>query len=125
MAEVSQQGGGGRPKTGKPKGKKQSTHIDMTPMVDLAFLLLTFFMLATSFSKPQSLEIKMPKKDNNVEPPKANWQDVLNLALAPHDKIIYYYINPDLTQPETKVTDYSPDGIRKVLMNEWNKNIQR
>jgi biopolymer transport protein ExbD len=63
MAEVSQGGGGGgHKKGGKVRAKKASTKIDMTPMVDLAFLLLTFFMLTTTFNKPQTMEITMPEK---------------------------------------------------------------
>ncbi|HEY8399739.1 MAG TPA: biopolymer transporter ExbD, partial [Cytophagaceae bacterium] len=51
MAEVNTDQGG---KDGKKRSKKASTKIDMTPMVDLAFLLITFFMLTTTFNKPQS-----------------------------------------------------------------------
>ncbi|MGZ5243804.1 MAG: ExbD/TolR family protein, partial [Bacteroidia bacterium] len=74
MSEVNTGGGGGKHKGGKPKAKKMSTRMDMTPMVDLAFLLLTFFMLTTQFSKPQSMEIVMPDKldPNDTKPPKIN-----------------------------------------------------
>ncbi len=60
--------GGTRKRKGskrKPK-KRMSIHIDMTPLVDIAFLLLTFFMLTTVFRKPQTLEINLPP-DKNVE----------------------------------------------------------
>lgn len=60
--------GGGR-EHGKKKGKKKKRrvgiHMDMTPMVDIAFLLLTFFMLTTVFRKPQTLEIKLPPGSNS------------------------------------------------------------
>jgi biopolymer transport protein ExbD len=62
-------GGGdsGGKKRGKRKPKKRvSIRIDMTPLVDVAFLLLTFFMLTTVFRKPQTLEINLPP-DKNAE----------------------------------------------------------
>ena len=59
MAEISQ--GSGK-KDGKVRSKKTSTRIDMTPMVDLAFLLLTFFVMTTTLNKPQTMEITMPEK---------------------------------------------------------------
>ncbi|MFM7079991.1 MAG: ExbD/TolR family protein, partial [Bacteroidota bacterium] len=61
MAQLNTEpAGGGGKKDGKVKQKKSTTHIDMTPMVDLAFLLLTFFMLTTTFSKPKTMEVNMP-----------------------------------------------------------------
>jgi biopolymer transport protein ExbD len=54
-------GGSHKKKRGKRKPKKRvAIRIDMTPLVDVAFLLLTFFMLTTVFSKPQTLEINLP-----------------------------------------------------------------
>ena len=66
MAEIIE-GGGGHEKGGKKRPKKSPVRMDMTPMVDLAFLLLTFFILATSLSKPKTLEIVYPKDVENPE----------------------------------------------------------
>ena len=102
-------------KHGKVRAKKQSTHIDMTPMVDLAFLLLTFFMLTTTFGKPKTMEINMPVKDptNQV---KNEVNNALTFLLSGDDKIYWYYGE---LKPETKLTltDYSTQGLRKLLLD--------
>jgi biopolymer transport protein ExbD len=51
----------------KRKRKRIGVHLDMTPMVDIAFLLLTFFMLTTVFSRPQAMEINLPESDEPVD----------------------------------------------------------
>jgi len=115
MAEVSQ-GGGGSKKGGKVRSKKSSTKIDMTPMVDLAFLLLTFFMLTTTFNKPQTMEITMPEKPKAEDKlPEVNEKKVVTLILGANDKIYWYH---GITDPEIKVTDFSPNGIRKILLTQ-------
>ena len=117
MAEVSQGGGGGgHKKGGKVRAKKASTKIDMTPMVDLAFLLLTFFMLTTTFNKPQTMEITMPEKPKAEDKlPEVNEKKVVTLVLGKNDKIYWYH---GITDPKIEVTDFSPNGIRKVLMTQ-------
>lgn len=122
MAEVSQQGGGGHKKGGgKVRVKKQSTKIDMTPMVDLAFLLLTFFIFTTTFNKPKTMEVTMPDKvENEEEQTKINENNILNVVLGEKDKI-YYWIG--LTPP-AQVTNYGANGIRKVLLSHSKANPQ-
>lgn len=121
MAEISQSGGGGK-KDGKVRSKKASTKIDMTPMVDLAFLLLTFFMLTTTFNKPQTMEITMPEKikKDDVQT-EVNEKKVLTLILAKDDKVVWYI---GLKDPQVEVTDFSKDGVRKVLL-EKNASIDK
>lgn len=117
MAQIqsNEQDSGKGGKHGKVRAKKQSTHIDMTPMVDLAFLLLTFFMLTTTFGKPKTMEINMPVKDptNQV---KNEVNNALTFLLSGDDKVYWYYGE---LKPETKLTltDYSPQGIRKLLLD--------
>src|SRR6267154_4808196 len=114
MSEISQDGGGGKKKGGKIRSKKTSTRIDMTPMVDLAFLLLTFFVLTATLNKPQTMEITMPEEDEK-EPPKVNEKHVLTLVMGANDKI-YWYIG--ITDPEVKITNFANTGIRKLLLEK-------
>jgi biopolymer transport protein ExbD len=113
MAEVPQGGGGGGGKDGKVRVKKSSTKIDMTPMVDLAFLLLTFFILTTTLNKPQTMELTMPEKEKEGDkPPEVNEKKVVTLILGAQDKIYWYQ---GITDPKIELTNFSKDGIRKIL----------
>ncbi len=118
MAEIIQEEKSG----GKKKAKKLAPHIDMTPMVDLMCLLITFFMLTTAFSKPKVMEIVLPEKlkDPNVAPPKIVASRTLNIILGPDNKIYWY---PGTVKPEdyknlppVQQTDFSPTGIRQLLL---------
>ncbi len=71
--DAPQQSRGKSKHTKKKKGRRLGVRIDMTPMVDVAFLLLTFFMLTTTMSKPQTMEINLPPdKDAKVELAESN-----------------------------------------------------
>lgn len=89
MAQIAESGGGDHGKKGKKRAKKGSTHVDMTPMVDLAFLLLTFFVLTSTFSKPKVMPLNYPAKlkDPNFKPPKVNNAATFILS---GDKVYYY-----------------------------------
>jgi len=118
MAEIVQEEG--HKGKGKRKAKKHGTHIDMTPMVDLACLLLTFFMLTTAFSKPKAMDITMPEKkdDPNVKAPEISADRTLNILLSGHDQVYYYFgaADPKKPLPQLIKSDYSKDGIRKILL---------
>jgi biopolymer transport protein ExbD len=114
MAELGGGGGGKKKKGGKVRAKRSSTRIDMTPMVDLAFLLLTFFVMTTTLNKPQTMEITMPEKPKpGDEMPEINEKNVLTLVLGENDKI-YYYVG--ITDPKVEVSNFSATGIRKILL---------
>src|SRR5688572_1985270 len=93
MASIEEGGGGGGHKKGPgvKKAKKLSTHLDMTPMVDLGFLLITFFIFTTTMSSPTTMELYMPKDtDKDDEQNKAKESGALTVMLS-KDNHIYYY----------------------------------
>ena len=127
MAEIAESGGGGHGKGGKKRAKKQSTRVDMTPMVDLAFLLLTFFVLTSTFSKPKSMELSLPAPpEPNTEQPQL--KNGVTFLLTKDDKIFYYAgefyeVGNKKGAPPTQLleTNFSPEGLHKLLMeqNKW------
>lgn len=122
MAEIIDGGGGGKHQ--KKKAKKGNVHLDMTPMVDLAFLLLTFFILATSLSKPKTMEIIYPKEvDDTTKTTKVDDALATTVLVGEEDEHVFYYTG--VFKPDSTVlihTDYSKEGIRKVLLDR-NKRI--
>ena len=127
MAEIAE--GGGGHKGGKKRAKKQSTRIDMTPMVDLAFLLLTFFVLTATFSKPKSMELTfpVPPTDDVVPPP---IKKGVTFLLSKDDRIFYYegefkVADDPVKGPKTSLTElnFSKESLRKYLL-EKNKDMQ-
>jgi len=123
MAEIAEGGGGGHGKGGKKRAKKQSTKIDMTPMVDLGFLLLTFFVLTSTFSKPKSMEISFPAPvDPTIKQPEV--KNGLNIILTKDHKIFYYKGQFNAAgnkegKPATELTEttFSSEGLHKLLLD--------
>jgi biopolymer transport protein ExbD len=122
MAEIIQEEKG--KKGGKRRPKKHGTRIDMTPMVDLMCLLITFFMLTTAFSKAKVMVITMPDKedtkDKDKNTPQISAFRTLNVLLAGDNKVYYYIgmIKPKEAPPALVKTDFSKDGIRKILLDK-------
>jgi biopolymer transport protein ExbD len=131
MAEVNTgAGGGGHGKHDKKRAKKLSTRIDMTPMVDLAFLLLTFFVMTSTFNKAKTMEINFPAD----EPDKEKQQKVNNALtfIMSKDNSIYYYYgeffpaNNKNGKPATELTktDFSKDGLHKLLLDKNKSTVE-
>jgi biopolymer transport protein ExbD len=108
-------------KGGKPAPKKLSTRVDLTPMVDLGFLLITFFMLTTSMLKPQTMEISVPSKDKveEEEQNKVKASQAITILMGKEDRLYYYFgTQEDGVDPEVIKTDYSSEGLRKMLFQK-------
>lgn len=118
MAELDTSQKGGHKKGGKKRSKKASTRVDLTPMVDLGFLLVTFFMLTTTFSKPQTMEINMPVKED--VPPEQQTavkeSRAFTILIGENNKIFWYQgMSKDA---DIQKTDYSATGLRQVLLQK-------
>ena len=101
--------------------KKMNTRVDFTPMVDMMMLLITFFMLCTTLSKPQAMQLTMPSNDKNVQDQDKSAtkaSHTITLILAGNDKIYHIDGLPKYDDPTClKETTWGKDGIRKVLIS--------
>jgi len=121
MAELNTGDGGGKKGSGKVRSKKQNSKVDLTAMVDLAFLLITFFMLTTSLSKPQSMDLGMPDKDTTKtvkDELKVDQKRTMTIILGPNDKIKWFHGLLASPEPGGAPADatYGKNGIRKELL---------
>ena len=117
-AEVQESGG----KNGKSKQKKFAVRVDFTPMVDMNMLLITFFMLCTTLSKPQTMEISMPSNDKSITEQQKSMvkaSQAITLLLGADNKLYYYEGEPNYKDyTSLKETSYTPDGIRSILLQK-------
>ena len=117
-AEVQESGG----KNGKSKQKKFAVRVDFTPMVDMNMLLITFFMLCTTLSKPQTIEISMPSNHKSITEQQKSMvkaSQAITLLLGADNKLYYYEGEPNYKDyTSLKETSYTPDGIRSILLQK-------
>ena len=121
-ADVEQKESG---KGKKGKQKKMKTRVDFMPMVDMNMLLITFFMLCTSLSKPQTMEISMPTNDkvDESQQTKVKASQAVTLVLGENDKV-YYYLGEFKAGDNSllQATSYTATGIRDLLLSK-NRSI--
>jgi len=122
MAEIQEKSGGGKKGPGVKKGKKLSTRIDLTPMVDLGFLLITFFIFTTTMSKPKTMEINMPVDKENLkdeEKNKVKDYTAMTVLLSKEHRVYYYtgLADDPMKPPKLEVTYFqTKNGIRDAII---------
>lgn len=106
-------------------GKKATPRVDLTAMVDLAFLLITFFMLTTSLAKPHAMDVNMPDKDKENKEDQLDVADnrTMTILLGSGNKAIYYMGLIDKPLEGPTVVSYGKEGIRPVLIRK-EKEVQ-
>jgi len=121
MAELNTGDGGGKKGGGKVRSKKSNAKVDLTAMVDLAFLLITFFMLTTSLSKPQSIDLGLPDKDEKDKPEKdikVDQRRTMTIIMGENNKVKWFHGLLEAPEPNGKPTDaqYGRNGLRKEIL---------
>jgi biopolymer transport protein ExbD len=118
MAEMDTSSGGGHKKgPGVKKGKKLSTRVDLTPMVDLGFLLLTFFVFTTTMSQSTAMKMNEPKDDPNQQMKVKN-SGAMTILLGKGNQVYYYYgqLMPETISQDFKSTNFK--GIRSLILEK-------
>lgn len=119
MAEMDTSGGGGHKKKGPgvKKSKKLSTRVDLTPMVDLGFLLITFFIFTTTMSQPTAMRLILPKDtEKKEEQNKVKESGALSIMLGKNNAIYYYEGTLDPTGANFKSTNFKE--IRNIIIDK-------
>jgi len=118
MAEMDTSGGGHHKKgPGVKKGKKLSTRVDLTPMVDLGFLLITFFIFTTTMSQPTTMPLYLPKDTQTPEEQnKVKASGALTLLLAKNDKVFYY--EGELAPDASNFKSANFSDVREIVLTK-------
>lgn len=118
MAELNT-GDGGK-KGGKVRSKKSNPGVDLTAMVDLAFLLITFFMLTTTLSKPQSMPLAMPDTEEiDTDPPMPIDENrMVTILIGNNNKLMWYRGKFETPKEAPTEAVFGKNGIRQDLLKQ-------
>jgi biopolymer transport protein ExbD len=119
MAEMDTSSGGGHKKgPGVKKGKKLSTRVDLTPMVDLGFLLVTFFVFTTTMQQSTAMKMNEPKDDKPEEQKKVKNSGAMTILLGRANQIYYYYGQLDPAKLSEQFKSSSFKDIRGLIVEK-------
>lgn len=122
MANIDAQEGSSHKDPGVKKAKKLFIRIDMTPMVDLGFLLITFFIFTTTMSQPTAMDLSLPKDTKNEhEETKVKNSEAFTILLGKSDQIYYYEGIDPLGMNATgfkKIRDFIIDKKKRTVSKD-------
>jgi biopolymer transport protein ExbD len=110
------------------RSSRQPIRVDLTAMVDLGFLLITFFMLATTMTKNKSMLVDKMDDTPTEHPPVVPASKTMRLLLGDNDKVYYYTASDDINNiNDIKIdsTDYSPQGLRRAIQNRQEEVMEK
>ncbi len=127
MASIEEGGDSGHKKgPGVKKAKKLSTRVDMTPMVDLGFLLITFFVFTATMSSPTALDLNMPKDVNDdKDKTEVKQSSTLTIMLSKGNQVYYYEGMLEVTESKNNFKSSNFKDIRKVILDKKKDVISR
>jgi len=119
MAELDTSGGG-KKGGGKVRSKKASTRVDLTAMVDLAFLLITFFILTTTLQKPKAMDLTMPDKQEDQKKVELDVAEsrTMTILIGKDNKVEWYIGQPAKPIAGPTVDSFGKNGLRKTLLEK-------
>ena len=119
MAELDTSGGG-KKGGGKVRSKKASTRVDLTAMVDLAFLLITFFILTTTLQKPKAMDLTMPDKQDDKQKVELDVAEsrTMTILIGKDNKVEWYIGRPEKPISGPTVDSFGKNGLRKTLLEK-------
>jgi len=112
MAAIEEKSGGSTNRIGR---KKLSTRVDLTPMVDLGFLLITFFIFTTALQKPTAMNLYLPNEKAIDIPMKTARSKVLQLIPTANNKV-FYFEGDDINN--LRETGFYEDGLRQIILRK-------